>query len=85
MAKLTAGPARATRISWRGARGIASSSASPPIGSRVMWRVPMPNRRAVSAWPYSCSSTQTNSISTSASPVATAASDPVRLQSTAAT
>ena len=48
--------------------GIDSSSASPPIGSRVMCRVPMPKRRAVSAWPYSCSTTQRKSRRISARP-----------------
>ncbi len=80
MARFTAGPASATTISCRGSLGIDSSSASPPIGRRVMLRVPMPKRRAVRAWPYSCSSTQRKRSRTSVRLAVTAAVEPVRVQ-----
>jgi hypothetical protein len=58
MRTLTAGPASAISNSWVGLSGIRSMLATPPIGSRMMSRVPMPNRRAISTCPYSCASTQ---------------------------
>ena len=80
MVKLTAGPARATMISWRGSFGIDSSSARPPMGRMVMLRVPMPKRRAVSAWPYSCRTTQRKRRRMRVRPEATPAGVPVMVQ-----
>ena len=54
----TAGPATATTSSCQGIRGIDFSRATPPIGSKVMSTVPMPNRLAARTWPYSCNVTQ---------------------------
>lgn len=55
---LTNGPAMATFNSCRGSSGNFSSLAKPPIGSRMMSRVWIPYRCAVSACPNSCRITQ---------------------------
>ena len=49
MATFTAGPASATANSWLGRSGMRSRLATPPIGNNVILRVPMWNRRAISA------------------------------------
>jgi hypothetical protein len=51
--------------------------ATPPMGRSVMFRVPMPKRRAVSAWPYSCNTTQRKRDRIRVSPAPTPASVPV--------
>ena len=65
MAKFTAGPAMATAISWRGASGMASARATPPIGNSTMSRTRIPYRLICKQCPNSCSTTQANTDSTS--------------------
>ena len=61
MTTFTAGPATAITNSCQGDVGMRSSRARPPMGSRVISGVRMPNALAAKAWPNSCRSTQRNS------------------------
>ena len=59
---LTNGPANAIINSCLGLAGILTNRAMPPIGVKTMSNVFIPNRRATSAWPYSCSTTQQKTV-----------------------
>ncbi len=72
MASVTAGPASAISISCLGSRGMRSSCATPPMGSSVMSRVPTPKRRAVSACPSSCATTDAKSRRMNSTPLSAA-------------
>jgi hypothetical protein len=59
MARVTAGPATATFSSSPGERESRLSFAIPPKNQRSMPAISIPERRATSAWPSSCSTSET--------------------------
>ena len=59
MIAVTAGPAAATMNSSFGVFESRVSLATPPNSQRSMPLVPIPKRRAASAWPSSCRSSET--------------------------
>ncbi len=73
MTAVTAGPAAATKNSSFGFFESRVSFATPPKSHRSIPLVPMPKRRAVSAWPSSWrrSETKNRSVAATAMPNAT--------------
>ena len=59
MTSVTAGPAAATWNSSPGESVSRVSFARPPKNHRSMPEIPMPLRRATSAWPSSCRTSET--------------------------
>ena len=69
--RLTSGPAAEIRMSRAGSAlrsPVSSISVTPPMGSRMMERTTTPLRRATTACPNSCSTTQPKMMPTSARP-----------------
>ena len=83
MIAVTAGPAAATLNSSPGVSESRVSFATPPNSHRSMPAVPMPWRRATSAWPSSCSRSETknSSVAATAVPNVTVLEEPVRTRS----